>query len=76
VDVHVWSDFSCPWCALGLARLEIALRDFEHADEVQVVHRSFELAPAAPASRERTMVDAVAAKYGTSPAQVRRRYEA
>jgi predicted DsbA family dithiol-disulfide isomerase len=75
VDVQVWSDFACPWCALGLARLEIALREFEHADEIRVVHRSFELAPGAPASRERSMVDAVAAKYGTSPAQIRTRYE-
>jgi predicted DsbA family dithiol-disulfide isomerase len=75
MDVQVWSDFACPWCALGLARLEVALRDFEHSDEVRVVHRSFELDPGAPASRERNMVEAVAAKYGTSPAQIRARYE-
>jgi predicted DsbA family dithiol-disulfide isomerase len=71
MDVAVWSDFACPWCALGLARLEAALRDFEHGDEVRVQHRSFELDPRAPASRERTMADVVAAKYGRSPAEVR-----
>jgi protein disulfide-isomerase len=75
VDVEAWSDFACPWCALGLARLRAALRDFEHGDEVQVVHRSFELDPRAPASRERSMVDAVAAKYGASPDQIRERYQ-
>jgi predicted DsbA family dithiol-disulfide isomerase len=71
MEVEVWSDFACPWCALGLARLETALRAFEHGDAVSVRHRSFELDPRAPAARERTMAEAVAAKYGASPDQVR-----
>ncbi|HWD55899.1 MAG TPA: DsbA family oxidoreductase [Acidimicrobiales bacterium] len=75
MDVQVWSDFACPWCALGLARLEATLRDFEHRDEVRVGHRSFELDPRAPASRDRTMADVVAAKYGRTPAEVRAGHE-
>ena len=75
MEVQVWSDFACPWCALGLARLEAARREFEHGDDVEVVHRSFELHPGAPASRERNMVDAVAAKYGTTPERVRAGHE-
>lgn len=75
MEVQVWSDFACPWCALGLARLDAARREFEHGDEIRVVHRSFELNPRAPASREGTMVEAVAAKYGTTAERVRTRYE-
>lgn len=75
MEVQVWFDFACPWCALGLARLEAARREFEHGDEVRVVHRSYELHPRARADGERSMVDAVAAKYGTTPARVRQRYE-
>jgi predicted DsbA family dithiol-disulfide isomerase len=75
VEVQVWSDFACPWCALGLARLDAARREFEHGDEVRVVHRSYELHPRARDDGERSMVDAVAAKYGTTPARVRQRYE-
>jgi predicted DsbA family dithiol-disulfide isomerase len=71
VDVEIWSDFACPWCALGFARLDAALADFEHRDEVRVVHRSFELDPRAPARRGRTMEEVVAAKYGTSADYVR-----
>jgi predicted DsbA family dithiol-disulfide isomerase len=71
VEVQVWSDFACPWCALGLARLDAARRQFEHGDEVRVVHRSYELNPRARAGREQTMVDAVAAKYGTTTERVR-----
>ena len=69
--IDVWSDFACPWCVLGLRRLDVALDGFEHASSVDVVHRSFELDPRAPARRERTMTDAVAAKYGMSPERVR-----
>jgi predicted DsbA family dithiol-disulfide isomerase len=74
VEVQVWSDFACPWCALGLARLDAARRQFEHGDEVRVAHRSYELRPRAPAGGERTMIDAVAAKYGTTAEHVRTRY--
>jgi predicted DsbA family dithiol-disulfide isomerase len=75
VEVQVWSDFACPWCALGLARLEVARRQFEHGDDVRVVHRSYELNPRARAGREQTMIGAVAAKYGTTAEHVRTRYE-
>jgi len=67
----VWSDFACPWCVLGLYRLDAALATFEHASKVDVVHRSFELDPRAPARRDRTMTEAVAAKYGRDPERVR-----
>ena len=42
MQIDVWSDYSCPWCALGLARLQVALADFEHAAAVTVAHRAFE----------------------------------
>lgn len=71
MEVQVWSDFACPWCALGLARLDVARREFEHGAEVRIVHRSYELHPRSPATRDLTMVEAVAAKYGTTPERVR-----
>ena len=71
MQIDVWSDFACPWCALGLYRLEAACRAFEHGDRVTVVHRSFELDPRGPACRERSMEAAVAARYGLSAERVR-----
>jgi predicted DsbA family dithiol-disulfide isomerase len=71
VRIDVWSDFACPWCVLGLLRLDAALADFEHGSAVEVVHRSFELDPRAPVRRERTMTEAVAAKYGLRTEHVR-----
>lgn len=70
MQIDVWSDYACPWCALGLARLHVALAQFEHADKVTVVHRSFELDPHAPASSPGTAAEAVARKYGMRPEQV------
>jgi predicted DsbA family dithiol-disulfide isomerase len=71
MQIDVWSDYACPWCALGLARLNVALGAFEHGEEVAVVHRSFELDRHAPASSDRTAEEAVARKYGMPPEQVR-----
>jgi predicted DsbA family dithiol-disulfide isomerase len=71
MHIDVWSDYACPWCALGLARLSVALSDFEHGEDVTVVHRSFELDRHAPASSACTAEEAVARKYGMRPEQVR-----
>jgi predicted DsbA family dithiol-disulfide isomerase len=70
VQIEVWSDFACPWCALGIYRLDRARAEFEHGDQITVRHRSFELDPRAPAKRSQTMDEILAAKYGRSPAQV------
>jgi predicted DsbA family dithiol-disulfide isomerase len=75
VEVQVWSDFACPWCALGLARFETARQGFEHGDEVTVVHRAFELDPRASWAPSRgagrSMEEAVARKYGMLREHVR-----
>jgi predicted DsbA family dithiol-disulfide isomerase len=70
VEIQLWSDFACPWCALGLYRLDLARRQFAHGDAITVVHRSFELDPRAPARRTQTMAEVLALKYGMSPEQV------
>jgi predicted DsbA family dithiol-disulfide isomerase len=66
VLVEIWSDIVCPWCYIGKRRFEAALAEFEHADQVEVRWRSFELDPRAPARRAGTMADHIAAKYGLS----------
>ena len=71
MQIDVWSDYACPWCALGLARLNVALGAFEHGENVTVAHRSFELDRHAPASSDRTAEEAVARKYGMPPERVR-----
>jgi predicted DsbA family dithiol-disulfide isomerase len=75
VQVDLWSDFACPWCALGVYRLDQARQRFAHGGELTVVHHSFELDPHAPARRPETMDELLSAKYGMTPAQVRAGHE-
>jgi len=49
--IDIWSDLVCPWCAIGKANLDQALQQFEHAGDTDVIWRSFELDPGAPAVR-------------------------
>lgn len=68
MKVEIWSDLICPWCGLGQHRLDRALAAFEHAEHVEVVHRSFQLDPGAP--QEPEPVARMLAKKGMPPAQV------
>jgi len=66
LTVEIWSDVVCPWCYIGKRRFEAALEAFEHADEVTVMWRSFELDQEAPKVAEGTATERLAAKYGMS----------
>jgi predicted DsbA family dithiol-disulfide isomerase len=69
LQIDVWSDIVCPWCAIGKRRLEVALSSFPHRDDVEVVWRAFELDPSAPAVREGDNATRIAEKYGRTKAQ-------
>lgn len=43
--IDVWSDVVCPWCFIGKRRLESALSNFAHKDQVTIRHRAFQLQP-------------------------------
>lgn len=70
MQVEIWSDVVCPWCYIGKRRFEKALARFEHADEVEIVWRSFELDPGAPRVQTEPHAERLARKYGVSLAQV------
>ena len=67
VKIEIWSDVVCPWCYIGKRRLETALAGFAHADDVEIVYRSFQLDPAAPRVPEQTVAEHLGAKYGGGP---------
>ena len=78
MQVEVWSDVVCPWCYIGKRKLETALSRFPHADQVEVVWRSFQLDPSIPEGHTEETLPALAAKYGRSVeemAQMQRRVE-
>ncbi|MFD9004026.1 DsbA family oxidoreductase [Streptomyces sp. NPDC059582] len=69
--VEIWSDIACPWCYVGKARFEKALDAFPHRDQVEVVHRSFELDPGRAKSDIQPVITMLTKKYGMSEAQAR-----
>ncbi|MCW2793411.1 MAG: oxidoreductase [Nocardioides sp.] len=71
MKIEIWSDVVCPWCYIGKRRLETALAGFPHADEVEVVYRSFELDPSAPHHGHELTTGVLARKYGRSEAEMR-----
>lgn len=75
MQVEIWSDVVCPWCYIGKRRFEAALARFDHADEVEVVWRSFELDPSAPREDDVDATQHLAEKYGTSLAAARKMHE-
>jgi predicted DsbA family dithiol-disulfide isomerase len=66
VKIEIWADVVCPWCYIGKRRFETALALFPHREDVEVVHRSFQLDPSAPRGITQPTRDALAAKYGAA----------
>ncbi|WP_103513751.1 DsbA family oxidoreductase [Streptomyces sp. SM10] len=69
--VEIWSDIACPWCYVGKARFEKGLAGFAHRDEVEVVHRSFELDPGRAKGDTEQVLDMLAQKYGRTVEEAR-----
>src|ERR1041384_2824838 len=70
MKVDIWSDVYCPWCYLGKRRLEKALTQFEHGDQVEVIWHSFQLDPNAPKESSSTTNELLARKMGRSIKEV------
>lgn len=65
------SDIACPWCAVGLNSLEIALARLGDAVPVELHLQPFELNPGLPPEGDET-VAYLSRKYGIGPEQIAR----
>ncbi|MFS3136314.1 DsbA family oxidoreductase [Gluconacetobacter sacchari] len=66
MKLEIWSDYACPYCYIGKRFLEAALAEFEHAGEVEIVFRAFELDPTSGPAVTTTTLDRIMRKYGKS----------
>lgn len=48
MKVEVWTDIMCPYCYLGKIHYEKALRQFDHANEIEIEWKAFQLNPDLP----------------------------
>ena len=62
------SDVSCPWCAIGLAALEQALRKLDGEVQAELRFQPFELNPQMPAGGQ-DITEHLTQKYGSTPEQ-------
>ena len=69
MKVEIWSDMICPWCFVGKRRFEMALAEFVHRDEVEVIWRSFELDADAPRQHPGTLLELLSNKYAVTVQQ-------
>ena len=70
MTIEVWADVVCPWCRLGKAYLDEALTQFDRAERVEIIWRSFELDPSAPAVRPGSLTEHLVEKLGRSEQQI------
>lgn len=63
LKVQIWSDIMCPYCYIGKRRIEGALAQFPHADQVEIEWKSFQLDASFIASEDDNMVEHLAEKY-------------
>jgi len=63
------SDIACPWCAIGLSSLQLALSRLGDAVDAQIVVHPFELNPQMGPEGE-AIVDYLGKKYGRTPEQI------
>ncbi|NYT66691.1 DsbA family oxidoreductase [Alcaligenaceae bacterium] len=69
IKIDFVSDISCPWCAVGLGSLQMALARLNGTLQADLHFQPFELNPDMPTEGQDT-IERLALKYGMTPAQV------
>jgi len=70
IQIDIVSDIACPWCAIGYARLELAMAQLAPEYEFIVEWHAFELNPDHSGAGE-PILPALARKYGRSEQEMR-----
>lgn len=70
MKITIWSDFICPFCYIGATHLEQALENFEHADEVEIEYKSYQLDPNAKYEPGKTYNEMMMDQKGISSEQI------
>lgn len=74
IAVDLYSDPACPWCLVGLARLDLAIAALPEGVDVTIAHHPYLLDASAPLAGEDTEA-MLRRKYGRDPAEAWDRLE-
>lgn len=72
MKIEIWSDYVCPFCYIGKRRLESALEQFAHQNEVVIEYKSFELNPQESFYSGKNMHQLLSEKHGMSIEQAQK----
>ena len=75
LKVEVWSDIMCPFCYIGKRNYEMALAQFEYADQVEIIWKSFQLDPSLPETTSENVYEYLANRKGLGLEQVKQLHE-
>lgn len=75
MNIQYWSDYACPYCYIGEARLKNAIADLGIENDVELEMHAFELDPSAPAEVTGDTLHRFARKYGLSLEEAAERIE-
>lgn len=72
MKIAIWSDIACPYCYIGKRKLEIALDEFPHKDNIELEWHSYELDPELPKkASDQTIYSYFAKKFNVSEEEAR-----
>ena len=71
MKIEIWSDVMCPFCYIGKRNFEIALEQFEHKNELEVVWKSYQLDSRIPEEPKDSYQDYLVKNKGMSQEQVK-----
>ncbi len=63
MKIEIWSDYGCPYCYKGKRTMEIALKKFEHRDQIELLFRSYVLSPDAFNTQRESVNEMLVRKY-------------
>lgn len=75
MKIPYWSDYACPYCYIGEARLHQAIRELGVEKEIELEPRAFELDPHASREVQSDTATRFAKKYGLSVSDAKARIE-
>jgi len=64
LKVEIWSDVMCPFCYIGKRRIESALEQFPHKEDVEIEWKSFQLDPTTTSQPGKDAYQYLAERYG------------
>lgn len=71
MKIEIWSDVLCPFCYIGKRKFEMALAQFPNKENVQIIWKSYQLAPNEKTQPDKNSNEHLAEKMGISVEQAK-----